>query len=136
MTGTAAMRRDLDALEAVQRRFGAIVTRTVPERASDLIQGRRDPAERLHRLMTDGDALLTSAGDAELKAEFRSRLTRMRSAAAALQAKWPAVKVRDSAGDDYRAAVDAVRASDQACIAWARQMLDRLDAAGRNKERS
>jgi hypothetical protein len=134
MTGIAEVRQHLDALEAVQRRLGAIVTRTDPERAKDLVQGRRDLANQLHQLMADGDALLTAAGDAELKAEFRSRLTRMRSAAAALQAEWPAVRVRDTAGGDYRAAVTAVRASDQACIAWTRQMLDRLEAAGRNKE--
>ena len=113
-------------VERIQRGLGAIVARTDPERAHALIALRRELSEQMGRVAALGNALFGEAGDSEAEQAFRHNLATMRAAAAELQASWPAVIVRDTIGDNYRAAVARVRSNDETCMARMRAAIDRI----------
>lgn len=116
--------RELDELERLQRALGEISKRHDAERAHDLVDLRRKLAAQLAVVTAEATAVF-GAQDPALEREFRQRFGAMRSAAAHLQASWPAVKARDDTSGDYARAVAEVRRIDADTLAWVRERLSR-----------
>jgi len=116
--------RELSVLEAVQAELAGIADRTDDARRHDLIQLRRQLALQIAKVGQLAEPIFaaTEAGTAH---EYRSRFSRMRSAAALHQANWPAVRLGEDI-EQYRASAVGVRQANKEFVAWVRGALDHL----------
>jgi hypothetical protein len=114
----------LDALEAVQVELATIASRSDDARKHDLIRLRRELAAQIAKV---GEAAEPIFGTAEhvLSQDYRTRFSRMRSAAAIHQADWPAVRLGEDV-ERYKASALGVREANKAFVAWVRAALTGL----------
>lgn len=108
-------------LEQVQRDLAAISARTDDRRRHDLIDLRRQLSLHIAEVGRIAEPWFGDA-DPETAQTYRSKFSRMRSAAAMHQANWPAVRL-DQADADYHQSVLAVRDANRDFVAWLRQAL-------------
>jgi hypothetical protein len=124
----AEIERELTKLEAIQADLAAIATRDDEGRRADLIALRRQLSDQIALLGRLADDLFGNHVSPELKAEYRSRFSAMRSKTALHQANWPAVRLGQF-DDDYRTSATGVRDANRAFVAWMRATLRQLRTA-------
>ena len=121
MRDTKAILSAVNALEQVQADLAAISARTDERRRHDLIDLRRQLSLHIAEVGRITEPWFGEA-DAELAQTYRTKFSRMRSAAAMHQANWPAVRL-DQADAEYQRSVLAVRDANRDFVAWVRQTL-------------
>lgn len=124
MPDPAEILRELALLEGVQGRLATIASRTDDQRRHELIALRRELSLQIAQVGRVADAIF-AATDAETAREYRTRFSRMRSAAAMHQANWPAVRLGEAV-DEYRKSALAVREANRDFVAWTREALAAL----------
>jgi hypothetical protein len=121
MPDTKEVLRAVTALEQVQAELAAISARTDERRRHDLIDLRRKLSLHIAEVGRIAEPHFAKA-DPEVLQSYRTKFSRMRSAAAMHQANWPAVRL-DQADADYQQSVLAVRDANREFVAWVRQTL-------------
>jgi hypothetical protein len=106
----------------VQAELATIATRTDDRRRYDLIDLRRDLSLQIAAVGNAADPFFASLGDPDLTRTYRSKFSRMRTAAALHQANWPAVRLGENA-EQYHQSARAVREANQTFVAWMRETL-------------
>lgn len=118
----AQLREELAQLTRVQASLASIASRTDDERRAELIQLRRELAQRIASIGQAAERFFEAGGDRELMRKFRLHYSEMRSKAAAHQADWPAVTL-NVADDEYQRSARAVREANKAFCAWIRAQI-------------
>ncbi len=116
--------RELSTLEAVQAELASIAERTDDARRHDLIRLRRALSLQIAEVGKVAERIFAAA-EADMALEYRSKFSRMRSAAALHQADWPAVRLGEEV-EHYRASALGVRQANKEFVAWVRDALDQL----------
>ena len=124
MRDFSSLSRELDALEAVQAELASIANRSDDARKHDLIRLRRELSAQIAKVGEVAEPIFGKAEHA-LSQEYRSRFSRMRSAAAIHQADWPAVRLGEEV-ERYQASAKVVREANKAFVAWVRGALTDL----------
>lgn len=125
MSSAADLRRLLrviDELDAVQEAISVAARSDGSERKGEIVQLRRKLAEHIATVGTFADAALAK-DDGALLAEFRTRLSKMRTEVALHQANWPAVSL-DEAPAEYEKSAAGVGRARRAFMSWARVTID------------
>jgi hypothetical protein len=119
MEDLRAFAREVDLLEQIQAELAAVATRNDDQRRYDLIELRRKLAAQIARVGQLAEPLMAERADPDALQIYRTKFSRMRSAAAMHQANWPAVALgeRDS---EYRASALEVREANREFVAWMR----------------
>ncbi len=121
MPDTKAILNAVTALERVQADLAAISARTDDRRRHDLIELRRKLSLHIAEVGQIAGPWFTAA-DPDVAQTYRTKFSRMRSAAAMHQANWPAVRL-DQADAEYQRSVQAVREANRDFVAWVRKAL-------------
>lgn len=121
MPDTQTVLSAVTALEQVQAELAAISSRTDERRRHDLIDLRRKLSLHIAEVGKIAEPHFAKA-DPELSQTYRTKFSRMRSAAAMHQANWPAVRL-DQADAEYRQSVLTVRDANRDFVAWIRETL-------------
>jgi hypothetical protein len=114
--------RELDVLAQVQAELASIATRTDDRRRYDLIDLRRNLSLQITAVGNAADPFFASLGDPDLVRTYRSKFSRMRTAAALHQANWPAVRLGENTAQ-YQQSARGVREANQMFVAWMREAL-------------
>jgi hypothetical protein len=114
--------RELDVLAQVQAELASIATRTDDRRRYDLIDLRRNLSLQITAVGNAADPFFASLGDPDLVRTYRSKFSRMRTAAALHQANWPAVRLGENTAQ-YQQSARGVREANQMFVAWMRETL-------------
>ena len=125
MADLSVLTQEIDALEKVQAELAEIAKRDDEARRNDLVRLRRKLAGQIGKVASVADPIFAAIGDAALSESYRSKLSRMRSAAATHQANWPAVMLGERP-NDYRASAQIVRNANKEFIAWMRETMAQL----------
>lgn len=125
MRDTGEILRAMNKLQAIQADLATISTRADAQRRHDLIELRRQLSVHIGELGRVAEPLFASLDQPELLQTYRSKFSKMRSAAAIHQANWPAVKL-DEADDSYRRSLLAVRDGNRDFVEWMQATLATL----------
>lgn len=125
MGSSAALLQEIAVMERIQAEIAAVTGRSDQERKHELVKLRRLLSEQIGRVSVAGEAIFGDAVAPHLTAEYRARLSAMRSAIALHQANWPAVSL-DSADAGFTRSVLAARSAKDAFISWTRGALKDL----------
>jgi hypothetical protein len=120
-----AVLRSLDQLGQLHEKLASIAARKDDRRKSDLIGLRRELSLRIVEVGRVVEPVIINTGDPELLRDYRRNLSRVRSAAAMHQAKWPAVSL-DNNPHDYAVSARSVRDENQHFVTWVRSALDKM----------
>jgi hypothetical protein len=126
MAGYQQITRELQALERVHAELHAIAGRSDERRRHDLVELRRRFSQQLADVGRLAEPLFAAMADRSLEQDYRRHFSRIRSEAAAHQAKWPAIKV-DEASELYRRSAIAVGEAHRDFVGWMRDTLGRLE---------
>jgi hypothetical protein len=121
----AQVRATLDRLEEIQADLAKIATRTDEARKLDMVHLRRDLTSQIALVGKTIEPVLVGMGDPALLATFRAKFAHMRSEAAIHQAKWPAVRLGESAAE-YALSVLNVREANRDFINWTRHTFSEI----------
>ncbi|HWI85640.1 MAG TPA: hypothetical protein VNT42_04860 [Sphingomonas sp.] len=116
--------RELSKLEAVQAELARIAERTDDARRHDLIVLRRALSLQIIEIGKVAEPIFAAA-EPDMALEYRSKFSRMRSAAALHQADWPAVRLGEAV-EQYMVSALGVRRANKEFVAWVRGALDHL----------
>lgn len=125
MGDRATIESELTRLEKVQADLASIASRTDDERKRELIELRRQLSVQIAAVGRAADDFFAANTDEETARTYRSKFSRMRSAAALHQASWPAARLGEAVGE-YRTSAMGVREANREFIAWARAALAAL----------
>lgn len=123
MTTRAQLIAEMDAIEAVARRLAAVAARQDASRKQDLVAARRELAMRMMTVMAIGEDYAPIRHNEATYAELRHRLSILRTAIAAHQARWSAVAI-DSDDAAYTESSAAVQAEGRAFMSWVRHAVE------------
>ena len=126
MSAYREIARELLELDSVQKQLAGIATRRDDDRRQDLIALRRRYAGQMNEVARFGDPIFAAAPDRGLEQTYRSLLSKLRSAAAAHQANWPAVRL-DEPAELFRRSAVAVGEAHRRFVDWMRETLSRLE---------
>lgn len=116
--------RELRALEAVQAELAGIAERTDDARRHELIRLRRQLSRQIAEVGRVAEPIFAAA-EARMAREYRSKFSRMLSAAALHQANWSAVRL-DEQIENYRTSALGVGQANKEFVAWVRDALGHL----------
>ena len=125
MKDLARIASELDILEKVQADLATIALRTDDRRRQDLIELRRQLSAQIAEVGRVAEPVFNSEAAADLAQTYRSLFSKMRTAAAIHQARWPAVRLGESATEYQQSAV-GVREANRDFVAWMRDALAQL----------
>lgn len=127
MTSPADFLRELELLERLQSDAALIATRTDDARRHELIQIRRKLSEQIARVSETAEPIFGNAADAAVAQTYRDKFSRMRSAMAMLQTRWPAVRLGEAEADgEYQRSAQQVNDANRDFISWTRIALGRI----------
>ena len=112
----------IDQFENIQAALRAATGRTDHERKLEIVNLRRALAMVVGRLSDAAGREQWFRASPAAAAEFRARISAMRSALALHQSQWPAVTL-DDVTPAYRVSTDAVRAASEHFIGWTKAQL-------------
>jgi hypothetical protein len=122
MADLSMLIQEIEALERVQADLAGIASRDDDARRADLVELRRKLSAQIGKVGTVAEPLLAKLGDPALLETYRLKYSAMRSAAAAHQAKWPAVLLGERP-DEYRASAEVVRNANKEFVGWMRETI-------------
>lgn len=120
----------VDELDAVQEAISVAARSGRSERKSEIVQLRRELAEHIVAVGALASATLAQ-DDAALLAEFRTKLSKMRTEVALHQANWPAVSL-DEAPAEYQNSALGVGRARKEFVSWARTAIGAKLTKGRS----
>ncbi|HEU4960737.1 MAG TPA: hypothetical protein VFT56_10030 [Sphingomonas sp.] len=122
MEDLMAVSSAINTLEQVHGEIATIATRDDDRRRQDLVDLRRKLTASIADFGRVAEPFFERIDDPELRRQYHSKFSAMRSAAALHQADWPAVRLGERS-DEYRASALAVREANRAFVAWVRAAL-------------
>ena len=124
MTEGGTLRNALDRVEAVQAKMKLATARTDHERKLEIVNLRRELSIEMGRLSEAAQREPWFASDPGLAAEFRARLSAMRSTLALHQSNWPAVSL-DEVTNEYWLSTEKMRSASRDFMSWTRAQLSK-----------
>jgi hypothetical protein len=128
MVNLTQLGEEIDALEGLQAELAAIAKRTDEARKNDLVQLRRKLSAQISKVGIIADPIFAGLDESALRETYRSKFSKMRSAAATHQANWPAVMLGERP-DEYQASAKLVREANRDFVAWMREAITQLRQA-------
>lgn len=130
MANLSLLNEEVGALEQVQAELANIAKRDDEGRRNALVDLRRKLAAQIAKVGSIAEPAFAEVGDRELLETYRSKFSKMRSAAATHQANWPAVLLGERP-EEYRASALVVREANKEFVAWMREAIAQLRDRGR-----